>query len=468
MSAPVQSTYEAEGNTQPDPASLQQRVRNLAEQQLQASEKRWEFVFRSSPVPGLISDTTTGEILAANEEFLNWVGLPTDKVVGFTTIDTGIWSSYEEREKVIGLACDQGRLRNHEVQHVVQGELRTALINMEHIELGGRACLFTKYIDITDRKKLENALLLAATAIEQAAEAIVLLNQHGQIIQVNPAFSATTGYSLEEAMNQPFDELLNIPSGRHVRGLFSALTHNLHTGTPWKGELWAKRKNGSIFPQLLSISAIQNPHGQAQNYIVVFSDHSDRKRYEEELKHRAMHDSLTGLPNRALLHEHLDHAVSLAQRQHSTLAVLFTDLDEFKQVNDSHGHDTGDALLRQVAARLRVCVRDSDLVARLGGDEFVVVLQGLSCGTDAQTIAGKIINQLSQPFYVGGKKLCVGISVGIALFPKHGVTSDTLLRCADQALYKAKNLGRGAHVVWYPALSKGSQSDKSAAAETDS
>lgn len=424
-----------------------------AEQRLQANEKLWEFVFRSNPVPGLISDNHTGEILAANEEFLRWTGLSAHQVIGRTTIEVGIWSSYEEREKTISLARTWGRLRNHEVQHLIQGELRTVLINMEHIELEGRACLFTKYIDISDRKKLENALHLAATAIEQAAEAIVLLDQQGQIIKANPAFTATTAYTLDEAMGQPFDELLNVPSGRHIRGLFSALTTGLQAGTPWKGELWARRKDGSVFPQLLSISAIQNPQGQALNYIVVFSDHSDRKRYEDDLKHRAMHDGLTGLPNRALLHEHLEHAVSLGQRQHSSMAVLFTDLDQFKQVYDMHGHDIGDELLRQVAARLRVCVRESDLVARLGGDEFVIVLQGLSCSADAQTISTKIVRHMSEPFYVNGLTLCIGISVGIALFPEHGQNTEQLLRCADQAVYKAKNVGRGAYVVWSADLS---------------
>lgn len=421
-----------------------------AEQRLQANEKLWEFVFRSSPVPGLISDNTTGEILAANEEFLRWAGMPASLVIGRSTIDIGLWHSYDEREKTIGLARTWGRLRNHEVQHLIQGELRTALINMEHIELDGRACLFTKYIDITHRKKLESALRLASTAIEQSAEAIVLLDEHGRIIRTNPAFTATTGYTLEEAANQAFDELLNIPSGRHIHGLFKALTHGLGQGSPWKGELWAKRKDGTLFPQLISISAIQsesNNH-QASNFVVVFSDDSDRKRYEDELKHRALHDVLTGLPNRSLLNEHLEHALALARRTGDKLAVLFTDLDGFKSVNDEHGHDTGDALLIQVAARLRSCMRESDFVARVGGDEFVVVLQGLSVANDALPVAKKLIRRVSEPYAVNGRSLCVGISVGIALYPDHGSGMGQLLRCADQALYQAKDAGRGVYTLW--------------------
>ena len=419
-----------------------------AEQRLLANEKLWEFVFRSSPVPGVITDNLTGELLAANEEFLKWVGLSAGAVIGRTTVDIGLWNSHPEREAVIGLARTWGRLRNHEIQHRIQGELRTVLINIEHIELDGRACLFTKYIDISDRKKLESALLHAGTAIEQAAEAIVLLDRNGYIIKANPAFTAITGYALDEAQDQPFDELLNSPSGRHIKGLFGALTHNLRPDTPWKGELWARRKDTTIFPQLISISAIQENQGGTGSYVVVFSDHSDRKRYEDDLKHLAMHDGLTGLPNRALLQEHLEHAVALGLRQRSNLAVLYTDLDLFKQVNDEHGHDTGDELLRQVAARLRVSVRDSDLVARLGGDEFVIVLQGLSSPHDTHRIASNIIRHMAEPFYVNGVVLRIGISVGIALFPQHAATTAELLRRADQALYHAKDKGRGAYVFW--------------------
>jgi PAS domain S-box-containing protein len=177
-----------------------------AEKKQLANEKLWEFVFRNSPVPGVITDYTSGEFLAANDQFLRWVGMPASAIVGRTSIDIGLWHSYEERENTVKLVRTWGHLRDHEIQYVIQGELRTVLIYIEHVELGDRRCLLTKYIDITQRKKLENELNLAATAIEQAAEAIVLLDNQGRIVQANPAFTATTGYTLACGLVRPGKE----------------------------------------------------------------------------------------------------------------------------------------------------------------------------------------------------------------------------------------------------------------------
>lgn len=428
-------------------------VQNVSDQRtvqmrLASSEKLWELVFRHSPVPGVVSDRATGELIAVNDQFADWLNRPKTALLGLTTIDIGFWNNLEEREEVIRLANAQGHLRNHETRHRINGVLHTVLISLEFFDLDHRPCLFTQYVDITRRKELENELALRATAIEQAADAMLLLDSNGVIRSVNPAFTAITGYLPNEALGQTMENLLNLPSGKHGNELFRWLAASLNDNGHWKGELWAAHKNGNAFSQLLSISAVRHESARTTNYVVVFSDNSERKHYENKLIHDALHDRLTGLPNRSLLHEHLEKALTRAQRNESKVAVLFADLDHFKQVNDDHGHDVGDDLLREVAQRMRRALRESDLVARLGGDEFVMVIEGVNAPCDARCVAEKLIASLCQPVHVAGHALQVGSSIGIALWPDHAGTASMLVRRADEALYQAKNNGRNRYACW--------------------
>lgn len=419
--------------------------RRREESRTRAVEKRWEAIFRNSPLPAFITDAEIATCLAANEEMLEWLGLPEEAVVGRSSIELGIWSSQRLRDDIASRALEHGYLRNHEVIAQSQGRPRHVLMNVECVELHGRACFLVQFIDITTRKRLETNLKLTATAVEQSAEAIVILNRTGAILTVNPAFTRITGYSSAEAVDRTLDALLYRPAGRHGERFIRRIVRQLALTGHWKGEAWAQRKTGDAFPTLLSLSVIYDQDENPVNHVGVFNDISAQKDYEERLKQLALHDGLTGLPNRSLLMEHLGQALANAQRQGARMAVCFADLDLFKAVNDQYGHDVGDGLLKQVADRFRECLRASDLVARLGGDEFAMILGDDISSDQTRLVAEKIVAAMARPFQVDRHELTVGVSVGIALYPDHATDARLLLRHADEALYHVKETGRNGY-----------------------
>ncbi|HBT32381.1 MAG TPA: hypothetical protein DEB15_05880 [Pusillimonas sp.] len=301
--------------------------------------------------------------------------------------------------------------------------------------------------DITERAALEQELRLTAVAVEQAAEAMVILNKQGSIVSVNPAFTRITGYNKEEVIGKSMSALLHWPTGKHDDSFFRALTGRLLMSGHWEGEVWAQRKNGEQFPELLSISVIRNTVDQITHYVGVFNDISDQKDQEERLRRRALYDPLTALPNRFLLLDHLEKAIERASRRRLKLAVCFMDLDHFKPVNDTYGHETGDQLLKQIAVRLLRTLRRSDFVARLGGDEFVLVLEDIDGVDQARSVAQKVVDALHEPFGLNNATVEVGCSIGIALYPDHAERVKTLLRYADEALYETKEAGRDGYRV---------------------
>jgi diguanylate cyclase (GGDEF)-like protein len=210
----------------------------------------------------------------------------------------------------------------------------------------------------------------------------------------------------------------------------------------WQGEIWNRRRNGEIYPEWLTINAVRNDAGQVVNYVGVFSDITKRKVAEEQMLFLAHHDGLTSLPNRGLFIERLNHAVARAHRTQDKIALLFLDIDNFKQINDTLGHHIGDQLLQIVAQRLSSCVREGDTVARLGGDEFTILLESLNQPDDVAPIARKIIDTLIQPMRLDGQEISVTASVGISLYPSDSERPDELIKCADTAMYDVKKEGR--------------------------
>ncbi len=294
--------------------------------------------------------------------------------------------------------------------------------------------------DITERKQAETDLRIASTAFE-SQEATIITDKNQVILRVNQAFVRVTGYSVEEAIGKT-PALLK--SGRQDAQFYRAMWESLSQDGHWQGEIWNRRKDGEVYPEWLSITAVTDEDGQVTNYVASFSDITERKTAENEIQNLAFYDPLTQLPNRRLLQERLKHGIDVVRREGKQLALLMLDLDRFKAVNDSLGHQAGDVLLQQVAERITGRLRDVDMVARLGGDEFIVLLEDIAHPDDAARVAEKIISDLSKPFQLlQSDDVQIGVSIGISLCPQHGDSSEILMDHADAALYHAKDSGRG-------------------------
>lgn len=292
--------------------------------------------------------------------------------------------------------------------------------------------------DVTERRKNEEQLRLAASVFERSSEANMVVGADGRIASVNAAFTRITGYSAEEAIgNNP--SLLK--SGRHAPEFYQAMWRTLADTGHWEGEVWNRRKAGQIYPEWLSIEAAFDGRGRISHYIAIFRDISERKESEDRIRNLAYFDPLTNLPNRSLLGDRIEQTLVAAQRAEETVAILFLDLDRFKYVNDSLGHHAGDQVLQLVAGVLRACLRDSDTVARHGGDEFVLILPNVDA-EGAARVAQKIIDALSAPLAVQGREVSATPSIGISLFPGDGADAESLIKNADAAMYHAKASGR--------------------------
>ena len=296
--------------------------------------------------------------------------------------------------------------------------------------------------DITERKRSEAELRLAARVFENSREAIVITDVDSRIVSVNRSFTDITGYTAEEAVGQT-PRLL--ASGRHDRDFFQAMWHALVTEGHWQGEIWNRRKNGDVYPEWLGVTAVSDAGGRLTHYVGIFSDLSERKESAEKIEFLAHHDPLTALPNRILLHDRLDRALALAERQQTKVALLVLDIDRFKLVNDSLGHELGDQLLQAVAVRLHERVRETDTVSRQGSDEFLVLLPDTGIEGAERVVANLLKCVGGEPFRIAAHELAVTASVGVSLYPAHGRDGDTLVKHANTALEYAKNGGGNAH-----------------------
>ncbi len=278
-----------------------------------------------------------------------------------------------------------------------------------------------------------------ATVFTNAREGMVITDASAQIIAVNPAFTEITGYPLEQIAGATPAVL---SSGRQDEHYYQKMWSALKERGQWQGEIWNRRRSGDIYPEWLSIAAVRDSEGETTHYIGIFSDVTERKEAEARIHHLAHHDALTGLPNRLLLQDRLGQAIREARRKGSQVGILFMDLDRFKWINDTLGHDAGDHLLRTITRRCLDVLRESDTLARLGGDEFVAILPGLQQAQDAGLVARKLLAAITQPCMLGNHELSVTCSIGIAVFPGDGTTDSLLLRNADAAMYRAKSEGR--------------------------
>ncbi|MFI3154716.1 MAG: EAL domain-containing protein [Methylococcaceae bacterium] len=296
------------------------------------------------------------------------------------------------------------------------------------------------HVDITERKQAEIELRIAAVAFE-SQEGIMVTDANNDILRVNQAFTKITGYTAEEAIAQN-PRILR--SGLQEADFYDAMWGSIERTGSWEGQIWNRRQNGDIYPELITITAVKGMDGIVTNYVAVFNDITVSQAARAEIERLAFYDPLTALPNRRLLMDRLQHSINVDRRDGKQLGLLMLDLDRFKAVNDSLGHQAGDDLLRQVAARITERLRDVDMVARLGGDEFVILLEDIAQPEDAAQVAEAIIIELSKHFCLSQHhSVLIGASIGISLYPQHGDSPELLMDQADAALYQAKDAGRG-------------------------
>ncbi len=303
--------------------------------------------------------------------------------------------------------------------------------------------------DITERKHAEEILRINASVFDNSQEAIVITDADNAITDVNPAFTRITGYAREEVIGKT-PRLLS--SGRQDKAFYAEMWQSLKQQGTWRGEIWNRRKSGEIYAELLSISLICDDKGKIQRHVGVFSDINYLKEHEAELSRIAHYDALTGIPNRTLLADRMRQAIAKAARDQNMLAVCYLDLDGFKSVNDTLGHEAGDQVLIEMAHRIGNTIRGGDTVARLGGDEFVVLLSGLEQGEECVTTLERLLATIAQPVSAKNDALVLGASIGVSLYPLDDEDPDTLLRHADQAMYVAKQSGKNRFHIYDPEM----------------
>ena len=408
------------------------------------NEEKLRGLFELSPL-GIALTDMAGRYVEFNEAFRNICGYSAEelKALDYWTLTPRQYEADEARQ----LECLErtGHYGPYEKQYVRKdGSLIPLRLNgMLITGNDGQKYIWSIVEDITDRKRIEADLQVAATAFE-AQVGIIVTDASTEILRVNQAFTEDTGYTAAEAVGRT---PRMFKSGRHDAAFYAAMWESIRRTGAWQGEIWDRRKNGEIYPKWMTITAVKGPDGVASHYVGTQFDLTDRKAAEEEIRYLAFYDPLTRLPNRRLLLDRLHQALATSARRQRQGALLFIDLDNFKTLNDTLGHNLGDSLLQQVAQRLASCVREGDTVARLGGDEFVVILEDLDptpneAAAQAKAVGEKIRAALNQTYLLSGRDSHSTPSIGVALFGNKQETVEQMLKQADLAMYQAKSAGR--------------------------
>lgn len=408
---------------------------------LQESEERFKCLHNASF--GGIAIHDKGIILDCNQGLCELSGYTMEELVG----KNGLLLIAEDFRETVMLNINNHYQKPYEAMGIRKnGQHFPVRIEAREIPYRGKLVRVVEFRDISEEKLSEEKLRLAASVFVHAKEAIMITNTDGIIIDVNDSFSNISGYSKEESIGKNANIL---SSGRHSKEFYEAMWHDLLTKDHWYGEIWNRRKNGEVYVELLTISAIRNHLGKTSQYMGLFSDITLMKQHEKQLEHIAHHDALTNLPNRLLLADRLHQGIMQTHRRGQLLVVVYIDLDGFKAVNDQYGHEVGDKLLVALSEQMKFSLREDDTLARLGGDEFVAVLQDMADIDASIPMLERLLESTAKPIKIGDLTLKVSASLGVTFYPQEEeVEADQLLRQADQAMYQAKLSGKNRYHIF--------------------
>jgi diguanylate cyclase (GGDEF)-like protein/PAS domain S-box-containing protein len=410
---------------------------------------------RQSLDNGFVRYSPEGRILEFNEAYRKMLGYEEEELKGMSIKDLtlGEWDvplpdffeGYDLSQKSSEIYEKQG-LRKDGSSFPIEKRTFVSLNGQGEVE-----SIWSIVSDISLRKEYEEKLRLLASVFDNTVEGIVITNIDGTIQEVNPGFTAITGYTAEEVGGE---NPRILKSEHHEPSFYQQMWQDISETGHWSGEIWNRRKDGESYPERLSINAVTDYKGDVSHYVSVFYDISDIKRGEDQLHHQAYHDALTGLPNRQLFIDRLETGLLRARRKNTQIAVMFLDMDNFKNINDSLGHNVGDLFLQEVAKRLVATLREEDTVARFGGDEFVILVHMTDSQWDVSVVAKRLFAAFSKPLQLGENELFASFSLGISVFPDDGSDAESLMKNADLAMYRAKAQGKNSYHLYTESMNK--------------
>jgi len=432
--------------------SLTGTVQNItemkrAENQLRSNEQKYRSLVETTSEGFWMIDLTL-MTLDVNQSLCNMLNYHKEEMLGrsvFDFVDADNRKVFEHQTSQI--ATTPHRRYEISLNRCGGGLVPTIFEATTLKDLSGNPIgAFAFVTDISQRKAMEDDLQLAASVFSHASEGIIITDPNARILDVNDSFVRITGYQRDETLGKNPHIL---QSGRHDSSFYRQMWQDLTQKGHWFGEIWNRHKNGEVFAEMLRINAVKNKNGKTLHYVALFTDITNQKEQQKQLEHIAHFDALTNLPNRVLLADRLAQAMAQVRRRDNQLAVAYLDLDGFKEINDEYGHDVGDDLLINIAARLHEVLREEDTVARLGGDEFVAVLVNLSTQKDCVPLLERLLSAAATPIHVGDKVLQISGSLGVTFYPQAElIDSDQLLRQADYAMYEAKQAGKNRYKLF--------------------
>lgn len=422
--------------------------RKMVEDKLFLSEEKFSKAFLTSPYVMTLSRVSDGKFFEANNAFFNLLDFSREEVIGKSSVDLKIWATEKDRLEVTSDLLNGKSITGREyLFRKKNGEILNGVFSAHLIQMGGETCILSSVNDITDRKhaeeKLKRQQRFLSDLIENSGTLISVKSREGHYILVNRRWEISTGFKREDIIGRNVEEIFPGEIGKYYR------MHDLEvlkSGSVMEMEEKLESPNGPRFFLVIKFP-LKDDNGMIYGICGMMTDITERKENEEKIRHLATHDVLTDLPTMRLARDRLSMAMGMSMRHNNKTAVMFIDLDGFKAVNDTMGHDTGDHVLKEVAERILSCIRKTDTAARVGGDEFLVISTEIHITDDAAQIAENIIHLVSRPVMMDDRKICIGTSIGISLYPDHGNDMEQLIKRADEAMYRVKKSGKSGYCI---------------------